>query len=193
MTMGLIWPTEGRVVLNGEDITAMSVYRRARHGMGYLSQEASVFRKLTVADNLLAILETLKLTGAQRNQRAQDLLAEFGLTKVARQKAYTLSGGETRRLEIARCLITSPSLLMLDEPFSGVDPIAVADIQQIIRKLRDRGIGILLTDHNVRETLSVTDRSFIIDEGKILACGPREAIVSNPLVRKRYLGEQFKM
>ncbi len=194
MTMGMVEPEAGRILLEGEDVTRLPMYRRARKGVGYLAQERSTFQRLTVRENLLAVLETQALSAAERMGRAEELIHEFGLTKVEGQLAYTLSGGETRRLEIARALTTSPKLLLLDEPFSGVDPIAVAEIQEIIRRLRStRGIGTLLTDHNVRETLSVTDRSYIIDTGRILAQGRPEEIVANPLVRKVYLGEHFSM
>ncbi len=194
MTMGMVEPDGGRILLEGEDITRLPMYRRARKGIGYLAQERSTFQRLTVRENLLAVLETQGHDSATRKRIADDLIAEFGLVKVVDQLAYTLSGGETRRLEIARALTTEPKLLLLDEPFSGVDPIAVAEIQEIIRRLRQgRGIGTLLTDHNVRETLSVTDRSYIIDTGRILAQGRPEEIVANPLVRKVYLGEHFTM
>ncbi|MBI5368409.1 MAG: LPS export ABC transporter ATP-binding protein [Planctomycetes bacterium] len=193
MSMGMVTPQAGRVLLRGDEVTRLAMYQRARRGMGYLSQESSVFARLTVRENLLAILETRALGRADRGRRAAELLEEFGLTRVAEQRAYTLSGGERRRLEIARALTTDPVLLLLDEPFSGVDPIAVQEIQGLIRALRARGIGILLTDHNVRESLSVTDRSYIIDNGKILAGGPPRAIVENPLVRKVYLGERFTL
>lgn len=193
MLMGMIPAVEGRVFLKGRPIMGLPMYRRARLGMGYLSQEPSVFLRLTVEQNLLAILETRPLNRRQRRERAGELLAEFGLERVARQRADTLSGGESRRLEIARALVSDPALLMLDEPFSGVDPIAVGDIQEFIRTLRDRGIGVLLTDHNVRDTLSVTNRSYVIDDGKILAHGTPEQIVADPLVVRAYLGERFRL
>jgi lipopolysaccharide export system ATP-binding protein len=193
MTIGMITPNSGAVIFREEDITRLPVYRRARRGIGYLSQEPSVFQRLTVEQNLLAILETLPIPRSERFERADRLLSEFGLTHVRRNMGGLCSGGEKRRLEIARALITNPALLMLDEPFSGVDPIAVEDIQKIIRKLREKGIGILLTDHNVRETLSVTDRAYIIDEGRILAHGAPAELVENPEVRKVYLGESFRM
>lgn len=193
MTIGMITPDSGAVLFQGVDITRLQVYKRARRGIGYLSQEQSVFQRLTVEQNLLAILETLPLSRADRRHRADELLTEFGLTHVRHNMGGICSGGEKRRLEIARALITQPKLLMLDEPFSGVDPIAVEEIQKIIRKLREKGIGILLTDHNVRETLSVTDRAYIIAEGQILAHGAASELVDNPEVRKAYLGESFRM
>jgi lipopolysaccharide export system ATP-binding protein len=193
MTIGMITPDSGAVLFQGVDITRLQVYKRARRGIGYLSQEQSVFQRLTVEQNLLAILETLPLSRADRRHRADALLTEFGLTHVRHNMGGLCSGGEKRRLEIARALITQPKLLMLDEPFSGVDPIAVEEIQKIIRRLREKGIGILLTDHNVRETLSVTDRAYIIAEGQILAHGAATELVDNPEVRKAYLGESFRM
>ncbi|MCE9581422.1 MAG: LPS export ABC transporter ATP-binding protein [Planctomycetes bacterium] len=193
MTIGMITPKSGAVLFRGEDITRLPVYLRARRGIGYLSQEQSVFQRLTVEQNLLAILETLPIGRAERRERVDRLLAEFGLTHVKKNIGGLCSGGEKRRLEIARALITQPALLMLDEPFSGVDPIAVEEIQKIIRKLREKGIGILLTDHNVRETLSVTDRAYILDDGRILAHGVAAELVENPDVRKAYLGESFRM
>jgi len=193
MTIGMITPDSGAVVFRDHDITRLPVYRRARRGIGYLSQEQSVFQRLTVEQNLLAILETLPLSRADRCARAESLLQEFGLLNVRNNLGGLCSGGEKRRLEIARALITQPTLLMLDEPFSGVDPIAVEEIQKIIRRLREKGIGILLTDHNVRETLSVTDRAYIIADGQILAHGAASELVDNPAVRKAYLGESFRM
>jgi lipopolysaccharide export system ATP-binding protein len=193
MTIGMITPDSGAVVFRDQDITRLPVYRRARRGIGYLSQEQSVFQRLTVEQNLLAILETLPLTRAERRSRSDALLQEFGLTHVRQNLGGLCSGGEKRRLEIARALITQPTLLMLDEPFSGVDPIAVEEIQKIIRRLREKGIGILLTDHNVRETLSVTDRAYIIADGQILAHGAASELIDNPAVRKAYLGESFRM
>jgi len=189
MTIGMIPPDEGRVIFNGEDVTKMPMYIRARKGMGYLAQEPSVFQRLTVEENVLAILETLKMDAAQRRKRLEELLAELDLARLAKNKAYTLSGGERRRLEITRALVTSPSLILLDEPFSGIDPIAVEDIRKIIINLRDRGLGILITDHNVRETLSVTNRSYILNEGRILRSGTPDELVNDPQVRKIYLGE----
>jgi len=193
MTTGMIQPDEGRVLFFGQDITRFPMYKRARLGMGYLSQETSVFRGLTVEENLEAILQIMPLGRRDRRRRKEELLEEFGLKNLAHSRAAVLSGGEKRRLEIARSLVTNPRLLLLDEPFSGVDPIAVAEIQEIIYRLRDRGIGILLTDHNVRETLNTTNRSYIIYEGKIIAEGSKEDILASRAARKYYLGEKFTM
>lgn len=193
MTIGMISPDEGKVQFFGQNITRLPMYKRARLGMGYLSQETSVFRGLTVEDNLEAILECTSYTRRERKRRKEELLEEFGLTNLVYSQAAVLSGGEKRRLEIARSLITNPRLLLLDEPFSGVDPIAVSEIQQIIYKLRDKGIGILVTDHNVRETLTTTNKSYIIYEGKILAHGSCDEILANDSARKYYLGENFSM
>jgi len=193
MTTGMITPDEGRVSFFGQDISRLPMYRRARLGMGYLSQETSVFRGLTVEENLEAILQIMPLTRRERQRRKEELMTEFGLAHLAHSRASVLSGGEKRRLEIARSLITNPRLLLLDEPFSGVDPIAVAEIQEIIYRLRDRGMAILLTDHNVRETLNTTNKSYIIYEGKIIAEGSRDEILANPAARKYYLGEKFTM
>jgi lipopolysaccharide export system ATP-binding protein len=193
MTIGMIQADEGTIRFCGKDVTRLPMYKRARLGMGYLSQESSVFRGLTVEDNLTPILETTNWNASDRVRKRDELIEEFGLGRLLHSKAAVLSGGEKRRLEIARALITEPSLILLDEPFSGVDPIAVADIQQIIFRLRKRGIGILLTDHNVRETLNTTDRSFIILDGKIIAQGSRDEILSNQHARKYYLGESFTM
>jgi lipopolysaccharide export system ATP-binding protein len=194
MTVGMIDPDEGRVCFDGEDVTNLPMYRRAQRGMGYLSQQESIFQRLTVEQNLLAILETMRrLSGRERRQRARELIAQFGLTQQTRQEARTLSGGERRKLEIARALVTEPTLIMLDEPFSGVDPIAVEELQTEIIRLREQaGIAILLTDHNVRETLAVTDRSYIISDGKELRSGPPSELVRDPLVRKTYLGSTFQ-
>ena len=191
--VGMISADAGKVTLKDTDITRLPMYKRARSGMGYLSQEPSVFQKMTVRDNLMAILETLSLTKKQREQKADEIMGELGLLSLAKQRANTLSGGERRRVEIARALVTSPAVMMLDEPFSGVDPIAVEEIKEIISALREKGMGILLTDHNVRETLSITDRSYIIEQGKILREGNSEALVSDQLVRQVYLGEKFTM
>jgi len=193
MTIGMIPADEGTISFLGHDVTDWPMYRRARLGMGYLSQEPSVFRGLTVEDNLMAILETTPLKPADRVRRRDALVEVFGLGRLLRSRASVLSGGEKRRLEIARALITEPSLILLDEPFSGVDPIAVSDIQQIIFRLKERGIGILLTDHNVRETLNTTDRSFIILDGKIIAHGKRDEILADANARRYYLGEGFRM
>ena len=192
MTVGMISPNEGRVVFEGVDVTNMPMYRRARRGMGYLSQEPSVFHRLTAWQNVMAILETMRLSRRMRRERCEQLLSQFGLMHVKDQLARTLSGGERRKLEIARALVTNPTMMLLDEPFSGVDPIAVEDLQREIRGLRDKGISVLLTDHNVRETLSVTDRSYIIDNGKVLREGPPRVLVADELVRKTYLGHTFR-
>jgi len=169
------------------------MYQRCRMGVGYLPQESSVFRKLTVEENLLAILETLDLSGAERRERAQELLGELDLTPLAHHPAYTLSGGERRRLEITRALVTSPQYLLLDEPFTGIDPIAIGDIQEIVARLRERGIGILITDHNVRETLAITDRAYILYDGKILVAGTANEIATSPVARENYLGDRFAL
>jgi lipopolysaccharide export system ATP-binding protein len=194
MTVGMIDPDEGRVLFDGRDVTTLAMYRRAQLGMGYLSQEPSVFQKLTVEENLLAILETIRgLSRKQRKLRADELIRQFGLTAQKKQHARTLSGGERRKLEIARALVTEPKLIMLDEPFSGVDPKAVEDLQrEILHLRRDLGIAVLLTDHNVRETLRVTDRSYIIHDGKMLASGPPRDIIRDPLARRTYLGSSFR-
>jgi lipopolysaccharide export system ATP-binding protein len=193
MTIGMIKPDGGRVTFLGNDITRLPMFRRARLGMGYLSQEPSIFRNLTVEQNLLAILETLPESRARRRELLESHLAELGLTHLRNSFARSLSGGERRRLEITRSLVTSPKLLLLDEPFAGVDPIAVSEIQDIVIRLRKRGIGILLTDHNVRETLSITDRAYIIAEGRILRQGTSRELVTDDVVRKTYLGEKFQM
>jgi lipopolysaccharide export system ATP-binding protein len=193
MVVGLIPATHGRVFLDGRNVTAMPMWQRARNGVGYLPQEASVFRKLTVWENVMAVVETLDLNERERRDRTAQQLTELGLEKLARQPAFTLSGGERRRLEIARALATSPRFLLMDEPFSGVDPISVAEVQSIIRKLKDRGIGILITDHNVRETLSIVDRAYLIHQGRVLVSGTPSEIVNNPESRRHYLGESFKL
>ncbi|MBI2440724.1 MAG: LPS export ABC transporter ATP-binding protein [Lentisphaerae bacterium] len=193
MIVGLVAPNGGRVMLDGQDITHLPMHRRARRGLGYLSQEPSVFRKLTVAQNVLAILEMLPLTPAERLERLSALLNQLGLTRLARQKAYTLSGGERRRLEITRAMVTSPKALLLDEPFSGVDPLAVDDVQGIIRDLKQRGLGILITDHNVRETLTIVDRAYLICDGKVLREGTSQFLIDDKLSRELYLGARFSM
>lgn len=193
MVIGLVRPESGRVLFQGRDVTRLPIFKRARLGMGFLPQEPSVFQRLTVEENLLAILENYNGTVPDKKKRAAALLEEYGLAKLSGQRAHTLSGGETRRLEICRAMITSPSIILLDEPFSGVDPIAVGELQQFILKLKERSIGVLLTDHNVRETLAICDRSYIIDEGRLLARGTRSEIVENPQVRERYLGANFKL
>lgn len=193
MIVGLVRPDLGRIHFQGHDITRVPVYKRARMGIGYLAQEPSVFRKLTVAENVMAILETLDIPAAERETRLKALLEELDLAKLAGQKAYTLSGGERRKLEITRALVTRPSMLMLDEPFSGVDPLAVSEIQQIILGLRNRGLGILITDHNVRETLSVVDRAYLLYEGKVLREGKSSFLINDEVSRKLYLGSEFRM
>ncbi len=193
MAMGMIRSDQGQVFFNGEEISNLPMYQRARRGMGYLPQETSVFRGLTVRQNLTAILEMRPLSEPERNARREQLIDEFKLNRVADSKAEFLSGGEKRRLEVARALVTEPDLILLDEPFSGVDPIAVADLQNMIRFLADRGIGVLLTDHNVRETLNVCDRSFIIYDGRIIAQGNQDQILQDADARRYYLGEQFSM
>jgi lipopolysaccharide export system ATP-binding protein len=193
MMVGLLPADGGRIFLEGEEVTALPMYRRCRMGLGYLPQESSVFRKLTVEENLLAVLETLDLSAAERRERAQQLLAELDLTALAPYPAYTLSGGERRRLEITRALVTSPQYLLLDEPFTGIDPIAIGDIQEIIARLRDRGIGILITDHNVRETLAITDRAYIVHEGRVLVSGTAGEIAHNSVAREIYLGDRFSL
>ncbi len=192
MVIGMIVPNEGTVVFDSTDVTGMPMYKRARRGMGYLSQEPSIFQRLSVRDNLLAVLETMSLTKADRLDRAEHLMDQFGLLHVHDHEARTLSGGERRKLEIARALVTNPTMILLDEPFSGVDPIAVEDLQREIVALKDRGISILLTDHNVRETLNVTDRSYIIDNGKVLREGTPRDLINDDLVKKTYLGRTFK-
>lgn len=193
MIVGLITPESGRVIFKETDVTGEPMWIRARKGIGYLSQEPSVFRKLTVEENVMAILEVLGLTYKERRARLNKLLAELGLEHVRKNKAYTLSGGERRRLEITRLLCTEPSFILLDEPFSGVDPIAVFEVQKIIGNLRDMGLGILLTDHSVRETLSITDRAYIMYESKVLISGTSRELISNPKAREVYLGEKFTM
>jgi lipopolysaccharide export system ATP-binding protein len=193
MVVGLIPATHGRVFLDGRNVTAMPMWQRARNGVGYLPQEASIFRKLTVWENVMAVVETLNLNERERRDRTAQQLTELGLEKLARQPAFTLSGGERRRLEIARALATNPRFLLMDEPFSGVDPISVAEVQSIIRKLKARGIGILITDHNVRETLSIVDRAYLIHQGRVLVSGTPSEIVNNPESRRHYLGESFKL
>ena len=193
MMVGLTRPDEGSVWLDGLDITSDPMYMRARKGINYLAQEASVFRKLTVEENLLAILETLNIGRRERRERLQILLAELNISHLGKQKASSLSGGERRRLEITRALVTDPRFMLLDEPFAGIDPLAVNDIQEIIRHLKQRGLGIIISDHNVRETLNVCDRAYIISEGKIIEQGPPEVIVSSEIARRVYLGENFNM
>lgn len=194
MIVGIIAADRGTIVVNGEDITALPMHERARRGIGYLPQEASIFRKLTVGDNILAILETRPdLSRAQRFERRDELLAEFNVSHLIDSLGQALSGGERRRIEIARALATEPDFILLDEPFAGVDPISVNDIKDIIRHLRDRGIGVLITDHNVRETLDICETAFIVGEGHIIASGGAQDILGNARVREIYLGEQFKL
>ncbi len=193
MIMGLIRPDSGQIHFRGYDISQVPMYRRARMGMGYLSQEPSIFRKLTVEDNIMAILETLDITRTERKRRCGELLEELELTRLAKQKAMTLSGGERRRLEITRAMVTNPSFILLDEPFSGVDPLAVYDVQQIIYRLKEKNLGILITDHNVRETLSVVDRAYIMTQGQILLEGPSEFLANDEKAKEVYLGPQFTM
>jgi len=193
MIVGLITPDSGRVMLDDDDITALPMYQRARNGISYLPQEASVFRKLSVEDNLMAILQTLRLSRRERLDRMDRLIAQLGLEQVRHSKGYVLSGGERRRVEIARSLVIEPSFLLLDEPFSGIDPIQVLELQKIIFDLKNAGIGIVMTDHNVRETLAVTDRAYIINNGRIFRSGSLEALGNDPEVRRVYLGENFHM
>ncbi|OVE76243.1 LPS export ABC transporter ATP-binding protein [bacterium E08(2017)] len=193
MMLGLIRPDDGKIGFANRNITKLPVYKRARLGVGYLAQEPSIFRKLTVEENVLAILETVKMSARQRKAKLEELLAELGMDKLAKQKAYTLSGGERRKLEITRALVTEPSILMLDEPFSGVDPIAVNDIKEIITDLRKKGMGILITDHNVRETLSIVDRAYLLYEGKVLREGESSFLINDKMSRELYLGDEFSM
>ena len=193
MVVGLVPATRGKVLLDGKDITALPMWRRARAGVGYLPQEASAFRKLTARENLMAVLETLDLSPGEVRSRADALLEDLGLSALAGQPAYTLSGGERRRLEIARALATGPRFLLMDEPFSGVDPISVAEVQSIVRRLKDRGIGVLITDHNVRETLAIVDRAYLIHQGRVLVSGSPREILENPDSRRHYLGDGFKL
>ncbi|HZL14133.1 MAG TPA: LPS export ABC transporter ATP-binding protein, partial [Verrucomicrobiae bacterium] len=193
MVVGVVKPDEGIVKFQGRKITRKPMHKRARLGIGYLTQEPSVFRKLTVEENILAILETLKLSHDERTVRLKYLLEELDLTPIAKSRAYQLSGGEKRRLEITRALVTSPKLLLLDEPFSGIDPIAVYEVQKIVRRLRERGLGILITDHNVRETLKLIDRGYIIHKGQVLVEGSSEFLANDPKAREIYLGPEFNM
>lgn len=192
ITVGMIWAEGGRVRFNGDDITPLPMYMRARRGIGYLSQEPSVFQRLSVEDNLKAICEAMRLTRAERKRLVEDLIRQFGLQKIRNNPARKISGGERRKLEIARALITKPKLILLDEPFSGVDPIAVEGLRQEILRLRDTGIAILLTDHNVHETLKVTDRSYVIHEGKVICSGAPAQLINDPRVRETYLGNTFR-
>jgi len=193
MIVGIISPDGGRIFFDQEDITSFPIHKRARLGLSYLSQEPSVFRNLTVEENIMSILETLPLSRRERKVRLEALLKELKIEHLRKNKAYTLSGGEMRRLEITRSLVTNPSFLLLDEPFSGIDPIVVEEAKQLIKQLKEKGIGILLTDHNVRETLSITDRAHLIYEGKILIYGDSKKLINDPQARKIYLGESFRM
>ncbi len=194
MIIGIIRADRGTILVNGEDITALTMHQRARRGIGYLPQEASIFRRLSVGDNIMAILETRRdLDRNQRRQRRDELLAEFNVEHLHKSLGQSLSGGERRRVEIARALATEPHFILLDEPFAGVDPISVMDIKQIINHLRDRGIGVLITDHNVRDTLDICEKAYIVGEGQIIAAGSSEEILANKRVRQVYLGEQFRM
>ena len=193
MIVGLIKPNSGKVFFDGDDISNLPMYKRAQLGIGYLAQEASIFRKMTVEDNLLSVLEMTNLSKSEQKQKCEDLLNEFGLKKIRKNIGGLLSGGERRRTEIARCLATDPSFILLDEPFAGVDPIAVEDIQEIVSKLKEKNIGILITDHNVHETLSITDRAYLLYDGEILKSGTSEELVSDEMVRKLYLGRNFEL
>jgi len=193
MIVGLVRPTSGKVFFNGKNVTSVPMYKRARMGMGYLSQEPSIFRKLTVQENVMSILETLPISGKERRKRLDFLLEELKITHLAKQRAYTLSGGERRRLEITRALVTNPSIILLDEPFSGVDPLAVHDVQDIVLDLKAKGLGVLITDHNVRETLAVVDRAYLLCEGKVLREGNSDFLVNDEVSRELYLGPRFSM
>jgi len=193
MIVGIIAPESGSIVFDHREITHMPIHQRSNVGIGYLAQESSVFRRLTVAENIMAVLETLPISLRERKKRLNNLLEELKIAHLAKHKAYTLSGGERRRLEITRALVTAPSFILLDEPFSGIDPIVVADAQEIIRELRNKGLGVLLTDHNVRETLSITDRAYLIASGKILISGSATDLINDSKARELYLGERFRM
>ena len=193
MVVGIIQPNKGKIIFDNQEITSCPIHERARFGIGYLAQEPSIFRKLSVEENIMAILETMPLNPRQRQERLNNLLGELNIAHLRKNKAYTLSGGERRRLEITRALVTNPSFILLDEPFSGIDPIVVSEAQEIIKELKAKGLGILLTDHNVRETLSITDRAYLIAEGKILISGSAEELINNPKAREIYLGEKFRM
>ena len=193
MVVGLVKPDRGRVLIDDFDLSRLPMYKRARKGIGYLAQEPSIFRKLTVEENILAILETLNLGEAKKANRLKELLAELNISHLAKNRAYTLSGGERRRVEITRALVTTPSFILLDEPFTGIDPIAIADIQEIIFQLKKKGIGILITDHSVRETLAITDRAYIMYEGEILISGTSQELADSKEAREIYLGEKFTL
>ncbi|UCB57445.1 MAG: LPS export ABC transporter ATP-binding protein [Candidatus Omnitrophota bacterium] len=193
MIVGVVAPEKGKILFNDKNITQLAMYQRARRGIGYLAQDTSVFRKLTVEENIMAVLETLDITRKERTRRLKRLLAELNISYLAKNKAYTLSGGERRRLEITRALATNPSFILLDEPFSGIDPIAVFETQEIITTLKQKGLGVLLTDHSVRETLAITDRAYIMAEGRILISGTAQELITDPKAREIYLGEKFRM
>ena len=193
MVVGVVPPDKGRISFSDRDITKLAMYQRARRGIGYLAQESSIFRKLTVEENIMAVLETLPLPRRERRRRLKRLLAELNISYLAKNRACTLSGGEKRRLEITRALVTNPSFILLDEPFSGVDPIAVFETQEIITNLKNKGLGVLLTDHSVRETLAITDRAYIMAEGRILISGTAEELINDPKAKEIYLGEKFSM
>jgi lipopolysaccharide export system ATP-binding protein len=193
MVVGVVPPKSGTITFDNYNITSLPIHARARYGIGYLSQEPSIFRKLSVEENIMSILETLPIGTSERTKRLKSLLEELKIAHLAKHKAYTLSGGERRRLEITRALVTNPSFILLDEPFSGIDPIVVNEAQEIIKELKEKGLGILLTDHNVRETLSITDRAYLIADGKILISGTAQELINNPKAREIYLGEKFRM
>lgn len=193
MIVGIERPTSGKITIDGKDITNLPIHKRAAYGIGYLPQEASIFRKLTVEDNLLAMLETTKLSKKEQHEKAEALMEEFSITQLRDRLGIQLSGGERRRVEIARCLVMDPAFILFDEPFAGIDPLAVNDIQGIISHLKNRGMGVLITDHNVRETLSIVDKAYILSEGKILLEGSPEMIANDPVAKKFYLGEEFRM
>lgn len=193
MIVGMTRPSEGRVYLNNEEISNVPMHQRARMGIGYLPQEASVFRRLTVRENIMAVLQMMDLSESERKERCGRLLEDFGISQLSGNKAYTLSGGERRRTEIARALATHPKFILLDEPFAGIDPIAVEDLMSLVRSLKNRGIGVLVTDHNVHETLSITDRAYLLFEGEVLRAGTSEYLADDPEARKLYLGERFKL
>ncbi|MCK4851824.1 MAG: LPS export ABC transporter ATP-binding protein [Candidatus Omnitrophica bacterium] len=193
MVTGIIKPDRGRVIFDRKDITRLPIHKRARAGIGYLSQEPSIFRKLTVEENIMAVMETLGFPRRERNRQVDNLLNQLKISHLRKNKAYTLSGGERRRLEITRTMVTNPMFILLDEPFSGIDPIAVFDCQEVIKELKEMGLGVLLTDHNVRETLTITDRSYIMFEGEVLISGQKEELINDPRAREIYLGERFSL
>ena len=193
MLVGFIRPTSGKVFIDNDDVTQLPMFKRARHGLGYLAQEPTIFKGLTIEENLLAVLERIESNKTVQKRRVDELLEEVGLTRLANQKSWTLSGGEKRRMEIARCMISNPKIILLDEPFVGIDPITVADLRKMIFKLKDKGIGVLITDHNVRETLPLTERAYLIYDGKILVEGDQNNLLNDKNARRLYLGEDFKM